>query len=115
MNYSPKVKRVMEAENIGSEEMEGMIDRSCITSVQGFNRRFCHWLFLVNGTQIVNMQVDRKPLNVGIGAYSHVDDHLDCKGDGCSKCGWSGKVLRWVPVKRPTRHPILNQTRVYTA
>jgi hypothetical protein len=105
LKFSPKVQRVMQGENISADEMLKMVSRSCVTSLQGFNRRFCHWLLLVQDNEVFDMRVNKKIPTFGFGTVRQEDDHLECLGQGCKKCGWSGiTAIRWIKDKPIPKH-----------
>ena len=96
---SPKVRAVMSAECIGEEEMQHMLSHSAISSITGGNRRFHHWLFLVNGLQAQDMvRVEFSTVGEDRGEGFTEDVCFDCELNeirGCQACGWRGILHVW--------------------
>lgn len=103
MRVSTKVTTILQAENINGDELNHMLKHAAITSLRGFNRRFHHWLFKVQGSALVDMQY-AEVVEVGSGDVRVMEDHEDCKGKGCRTCGWSGHFVRWVRDKEVPQH-----------
>lgn len=93
MSVSLEVQRVMEGEGISLDELQAMVERSAITSVRGFNRRFNDWIFVVKNGVVCRMQpIDM--IEVGQGRDIMYEPHTACLGRGCKECGWSGEIIR---------------------
>jgi hypothetical protein len=75
-----------------------MLKLAAITSLRGFNRRYFHWLFKLQGDALVDMQHVQMS-EVGRGDTCMLEDHEECKGQGCSMCGWIGRIGRRVEDK----------------
>ncbi len=108
MELSEQVLRVLRFEKISEEELAKMLGRACITSLRGFNRRYYHWIFKVQGDTLVEIQ--RADLlevgKVGKGKTRMMEEHDACAGRGCRACGWVGQIGRWVADKKlPTHAP----------
>ena len=85
------------AEGISQEELTYMLDHSAITSVDGCNRRFNHWLFEVRDGVLKRMLfnvLEEIGRNRGFGFM--IEDCVHCEGDGCKACGWRGEVKHWL-------------------
>jgi hypothetical protein len=98
---------VVSGEGIPAEELAKMVENSAITRVRGFNRRYFHWLFSVQGDSLLAMQ-RFEYAKVGKGDSFMYEDHGACDGRGCKACGWIGQVKRWVKDKPvPTHGPLV--------
>lgn len=95
MKLTTQVLTVLQEEHISPEEFGMMLNRLAVIRGPGYNRRFHHWVFLIEGETVVSMQ-RLLPLEVGEGDSSVREDHDECEGRGCKACGWSGYVLRKV-------------------
>jgi hypothetical protein len=98
MRTSEKVKRVLAGENISQNELETMIRSAAKFSKEGCNRRYHHWLFNVQGDEVVDMRTSWMK-QVGRGKDRVIEEHDTCQGQGCKMCGWSGQVIRLVSDK----------------
>ena len=95
MQITEKVKKVLEGENISLEELQMMVHQASLTSTVGGNRRYCHWLFLVDDDHefLIDMrQVDL--VEQGHGRDRVRVRHDSCSGEGCHNCGWVGDVIQ---------------------
>ena len=91
------VRKLLAAEGISDAELGYMLDHSAITSVEGCNRRFHHWLFEVRNDVLLRMfhaAIVEHGKNRGHGFM--VEECTECEGDGCKVCGWRGEVHRWL-------------------
>jgi hypothetical protein len=98
MRLSEKVQRVLKGEGISLEELALMLRLAAITSREGCNRRYHHWLFRVNGDEVSDMRTEWT-LKVGRGKDRVTEEHDECQGQGCKACGWSGQAIRYVSDK----------------
>lgn len=106
LKLSEKVQRVLQGEGIQPKEMSYMVANSAITSTEGFNRRFHHWLFLLQEGAVQDMRTVKR-LVVGQGNSSQSEQHDSCNGSGCKKCGWSGEIIRRITDKSlPVYQPL---------
>jgi hypothetical protein len=99
MNLSEQVLRVLRFEEISEEQLRLMLDRAAITRLRGFNRRYFHWLFKVQGDMLVEIQ-HVEMLEVGRGSTKMLEEHDPCAGMGCRECGWVGQFGRWITDKK---------------
>jgi hypothetical protein len=102
MKINSKVQRVIAEEAISLPELEEMLHLAAITSQQGMNRRYYHWLFKVQGDQVLDMRTITR-LQVGKGTLPQTKLHHECDGHGCKACGWAG-IATYL---RPSRHESL--------
>jgi hypothetical protein len=104
MTFSEQVLRVLRFERISEEELAKMLEKAAITRIRGFNRRYFHWLFKIQGDTLVEMQrVDI--VEVGKGKTRMLEDHESCAGKGCRGCGWVGQIGRWITDKKTFQNP----------
>jgi len=110
MHLSTTVLRLLCAEQISDEQIAIMLDSASLTRVRGANRRYFHWLFRVEGDEVLWMQyfdlveVDQQDKD----KIRMLEDHDTCEGAGCHDCGWVGQIGRWVSDKAvaPGAHPL---------
>lgn len=103
IQVSERVLWVLRYEKISEEELAKMLRLAVNTRVRGFNKRYCHWIFKVNGDHLEEMQwVDL--LEVGKGKTKMLEEHDSCNGEGCHTCGWSGQVARWITDRPLPKH-----------
>lgn len=95
MQISPKVLRVLQAEDISAEELYRMLDEVAFTSVRGCNRRYFQWLFVLKDNVLQDMQ-RADVVEIGKGSNRMLEEHEACEGQGCRTCGWVGQVSRAV-------------------
>jgi hypothetical protein len=96
MKFADKVQRVMKAESILPSELESMVASAVIASnMQGFNRRYHHWLFQVNNNVVADM-AQAEMVSVGNGSSRMQEDCEVCEGKGCVLCAWRGQVFRMI-------------------
>jgi hypothetical protein len=96
-----RVLRVLRHERISNEELRMMLDRAVpLTNrpIRGFNRRYFHWLFKVDGEQILDMQ-RAEMVEFGHGDTRMIEEHENCRGQGCRACGWIGEIARRISVR----------------
>jgi hypothetical protein len=103
MKLSEKVLRVLRGEKISEAELREMLQDAVITSVRGFNMRYFHWLFRMQGDNLEAMEYADLP-SVGKGVTKMLEDHESCRGQGCRGCGWSGQIARWITDKPLAQH-----------
>lgn len=94
MKLHEKILRIMQEEQISVEELMFMVEHAAKTSLRGCNRRYHHWLFLVEGEVLKDMQYAEGIPEVGNGLVEMMEDHLPCQGRGCKACAWSGSIIR---------------------
>jgi hypothetical protein len=99
MTFSEQVLRVLRFERISEEELMLMLESAAITRLRGFNRRYYHWLFRVNGDMLVRME-HLEMVTVGKGTTKMLEEHDACSGNGCRGCGWVGSIARWITDKK---------------
>lgn len=95
MRISDKVQRVLAGEHISAEELAYMVAESAVTRLRHCNRRYFNWLFLLEGTSLVDMQ-HVFVVEIGRGSNRMTEEHESCEGQGCRACGWVGSVSRAV-------------------
>ena len=93
MWISPKVERVLVAEQIQPAELDYMVQHAAITSLRRCNRRYFHWVFLLVGENLQDMQYADVVMD-GRGENRMLEDHQVCDGKGCRSCGWVGQISR---------------------
>jgi hypothetical protein len=99
-----KVLRVLHGESITPKELADMIRLSARSSLRaGFNRRYFHWLFKIQGDRLEDMQY-ADIVTVGTGTTQMSEDHEPCDGAGCRACGWTGQIIRRITDKSLPRH-----------
>jgi len=109
MRVNVKILKILREEKISAEELGVMLDKAAITSIRGFNRRYFHWLFLMQGNVLKKMEhAQMTEIGIPYDDYDLVkEDHDLCDGKGCASCGWIGQVGRWVTDKAaPTHIPL---------
>ncbi|MGO9008835.1 MAG: hypothetical protein ACLQPN_01935 [Bryobacteraceae bacterium] len=84
-----------------------MLENAAITRLRGFNLRYFHWLFKVEGDVLVAMQ-QVQIREVGTGSTRMLEDHEACEGRACRACGWMGQIGRWVTDKALPIHAPLH-------
>src|SRR5690242_2645036 len=93
MQISAKVQRVLVEEGISGQELDYMITHAANCRLDGCNLRYFHWLMKSVGNVLVNMRyVDH--VEIGEGTATVMEEHDECKGEGCRDCGWVGNIVR---------------------
>lgn len=110
MQISSKVARVLEAEQIARAALDNMLSHAAITRIRGFNRRYYHWLFLVRGDVLEDMQRVQMT-EIGNGDTRIAEEHDACAGQGCRACAWVGQIQRRIKDKKmPAHEPFLTNS-----
>lgn len=93
---SDQVRNVMAIEKISESELKEMIKRAAIVSTtEGVNRRFHHWLFnIVPDEDTILMMVKDAKTCIGKGDQTMEEECPVCEGIGCKKCNYWGVVDR---------------------
>lgn len=95
MRLADKILRIMQAERISEQELAHMVEHAAITTQDGFNRLYHHWVFKIDGEKVLNME-KAEPTVIGDGSHHAYEEHDVCRGTGCSTCGWKGFIFRLV-------------------
>jgi hypothetical protein len=96
LTLAPGVCRVMAEEGITHAELSEMLSHAALYRLDGFNRRYYHWLFRLSG-RLVEAMATVDVVEVGRGKESKMrEDCESCEGEGCKQCGWRGWILRLV-------------------
>jgi len=103
MILSDRIQQIVKAENISAEELALMVRHAAKASVRGFNRRYFHWIFQIEGEYLSDMQ-HSIITEIGTGDSKINEEHFDCYGKGCHECGWVGWVNRWITDKPVPRY-----------
>lgn len=97
LETSMQVRRVLVGENIGDAEFRHMVENAALHSINGFNRRFHHWVFLIFGEKVECMETLHQVALGTPSGHGHMDEeHEQCRGEGCKSCGWKGVVTRYL-------------------
>lgn len=84
--------RVAKEAKILPEELATMVKHSAPYTHEWANRRWHHWIMLVDKQKGELIRLALMPLPTqGSGVW---EEHDDCDGEGCAGCGWTGEVWR---------------------
>lgn len=95
---SPQVEQKLKDEGLTVAQLEEIIRKSAIIKHVAGNRRYFDWLLRIEDDKVLSFRfigtAEAEMTDYASGLEYQIEECEDCDGDGCTECGWLGKVKR---------------------